>query len=105
MAIEVKVVRSMGNDCVQVDTNSKKLGTRHYKVPQNNCDSFSEDYKSFEKSATKISTWTFIPLTLGGALGCCGIANLLKAGGIIKGNQPIMYAACITETEAFYEKL
>lgn len=57
MAITTAVTRKLDNNCVQVEVKSPNQGTRYYKVPEDNADTFQKEYVKNSKKMYKLSSF------------------------------------------------
>ena len=70
MAVHPHITRTLDNNYVQIDVNSKKAPTRYFRVPKTLADEFCKSYKKRDKRDTLISNG----VTFGsGILACAAI--------------------------------
>ncbi len=60
MSVEVKVVKFIDKNNVQVDVKGARAGAHSYKVPTENSDEFCANYKKFNKRRNFFSDLAFV---------------------------------------------
>ena len=83
MSIDFRISRKLANNYVQADVSSKNI-TRYYKLPENEADSFYQDYKEYDKKTRISATILDITCSLGGAILGISAAKYLKAKMLIQ---------------------
>lgn len=92
MPADFKVTRRFPNNYVQVDVDAKNMPLRYFKMPADQVDSFSADYKKYDKnmrtsSSIRLALMT-IPAAFIGVMGArlAGAKQYLQViGGIVLG--------------------
>lgn len=79
MTIESKVTRRFPDNTVQVDMKVNNSIVRHFKMPENQVDSFTSEYKKNDTNTRIFATIALVGLSLGcGFIGSACSKHLLK---------------------------
>ena len=80
MAIEVKVLNKLDNRNVLIEINSDKNSKpKYYKVPENNTDTFINEYKRNDKKTSIVANIAFVTSVFAGVIAASLATKKLKS--------------------------